>query len=267
MSSIQNSSNKVAIVTGAAGGIGKGIALRLVKDGFNVVISDLTAQKDNMAGVVQEAEGISTSSKCVAVVCDVTKEDEVQAMVARTLELFGRLDCMVANAGIYVSHTLAEVPVDTFRKIMDVNAIGVLLCFRNAAAAMIKTDTAKGGRLIAACSISGKQAFASSGAYSASKFAVRALVQTAAKEYAEAGITVNAYAPGMIDTPLSRGLTSYDLGPMSPEEFQSGLVEASLLKRVGQPEDIANLVSFFASEQSSFMTGQTVTIDGGVIFG
>jgi len=88
------SPHKVAIVTGAARGIGKAIALRLVKDGFNVVISDLSTQKDNMAGVVQEAEGISVDSKCIAVVCDVTKEDEVQAMVARTLELFGRLDCV-----------------------------------------------------------------------------------------------------------------------------------------------------------------------------
>jgi len=264
MSSVQNTPSKVAIVTGAGGGIGKGIALRLVKDGFNVVISDLSTQKDNMTGVVQESEEISTTnSKIVAVVCDVTKEDEVQAMVARTLELFGRLDCMVANAGIFAVYSLAEVSVDTFRKIMDVNAVGTLLCFRNAAAAMIKS--AKGGRLIAACSIAGKQGNPLYGAYSASKFAVRALVQTAAKEYAQAGITVNAYAPGVIDTPMSRGVTS-DLGPMSFEAFQSMAANVSLLKRVGRPEDIANLVSFFASEQSSFMTGQTVTIDGGIVF-
>lgn len=262
MSSSPNSLSKVAIVTGAAGGIGKAIALRLVKDGFNVVISDLSNQKDNMAGVVQEADEISTtSSKCAAVVCDVTKEDEVQAMVARTLELFGRLDCMVANAGIFAVHPFAKVSVEAFRKIMDVNAVGTLLCFRNAAATMIKTGTAKGGKLIAACSVAGKQGQPLVAAYCASKFAVKALVQTAAKEYAEAGITVNAYAPGTIDSPLTR-----NLGPAMFEQLQSLSIDRSVLKRIGQPEDVANLVSFLASEQSSFMTGQTVSTDGGTVF-
>lgn len=107
MPSDQIPPRKVAIVTGAARGIGKAVAVRLAKDGFNVVISDLSSQKDTMEGVVQEAEGNSTSdAKCAAVVCDVTKEDEVQAMIARTLELFGRLDCVsVSFTIIYMSHT------------------------------------------------------------------------------------------------------------------------------------------------------------------
>jgi len=268
MSSSPKTARKVAIVTGAAGGIGKFVALRLLKDGFNVIISDLSTQKENLDGVLKESEEIESRNggKCVAVVCDVAQEDQVQAMVDRALEAFGRLDVMIANAGIFAMHSLAEVPIDTFRRIMDVNAIGTLLCFRVAAAAMIKQGTAKGGRLIAACSAAAKQGFPYHGAYCASKFAVRALVHTAAKEYAEDGITVNAYAPGIIDTPITRGVTSQLITGMTGEQFQQMGASKNLMKRVGQPEEVAGLVSFLVSEESSFMTGQTISFDGGVIF-
>jgi len=262
---------KVAIVTGSAGGIGKSIALRLIKDGPNIVLCDLSQQKDNLAEVVKEAEKIRKDEdcQCVAVTCDVSQEDQVQAMVDRTVDLFGRLDCMVANAGILALHSLADVPLETFRKIMDVNVIGTLICFRVAAAAMIKCNSALGGRLIAACSAAGKQGYNFHGAYCASKFAIRALVHTAAMEYAPVGINVNAYAPGVIDTPLTQTYVN-DLGPsvtgLTSEQFLRMGIDKCLMKRVGQTEEIANLASFFASEESSFMTGQMVSIDGGAIF-
>jgi len=270
MSLLTQDVRRVAIVTGSAGGIGKAIALRLIKDGFNVIVSDLFSQKDNLALVVQEAEGVRKDAgcHCVALPCDVTQENQVQAMVDQTLDLFGRLDCMIANAGIVYLHTLDDVPLDIFRKLLEVNTIGVLICFRVAAAAMIKYDTAKGGRLIAASSGAGKQGVLLHGAYCATKFAVRALVQTAAMEYADVGINVNAYAPGIIDTPMTRGETGIlnpEVTGMTGERFQSQAAGRNLLKKLGQPEDVANLVSFLASEESSFMTGQTVSIDGGAV--
>jgi len=271
MSSTTQHTRKVAIVTGSAVGIGKAIALRLIKDGFHVIVCDLPSQKDNLALVVQEAERIRVDRgcQCVAVACDVSQEDQVQAMVDQALNLFGRLDCMVANAGKACLHSLADIPLDTFRRILDINTIGTLICFRAAAAAMIKNNTAKGGRLIAASSAAGKQGYPLHGAYCSTKFAIRALVQTAAMEYAEFGINVNAYAPGMIDTPMTRGETS-ELHPevtgITGEIFQKSGAEGNLVKRLGQPEEVANLVSFLASEQSSFMTGQAVSVDGGVSF-
>jgi len=270
MSILAQAVHKVAIVTGSARGIGKAIALRLVKDGFNVIVSDLASEKDHLALVVQEAEkvGEDMGCHCVALACDVTQEDQVQAMVDQTLNLFGRLDCMVANAGIVYLHSMNDVPLDIFRKLLEVNTIGVLICFRVAAAAMIKHNTAKGGRLIAASSMAGKRGLLNHSAYCATKFAVRALVQTAAMEYADVGINVTAYAPGMIDTAMTRGETGIlnsEVTGMTGERFQSWGVESNLLKKMGQPGDIANLVSFLASEESSFMTGQTVSIDGGAI--
>jgi len=271
MSILAQAIHKVAIVTGSARGIGRAIALRLVTDGFNVIVSDLASEKDHLDLVVQEAEKIrkDVGCRCVALACDVTQEDQVQGMVDQTLDLFGRLDCMIANAGIIHVHSLADLPLDTFRKHLEVNTIGTLICFRVAVAAMIKHNTAKGGRLLAASSAAGKRAVPLYGAYCATKFAIRALVQTAAMEYADLGITVNAYAPGTIDTAMTRGETGIlnsELTGVTAERFQRRGIESNVMKRLGQAVDVANLVSFLASDESSFMTGQSVSIDGGRIF-
>jgi len=268
MSSNSSSSPKVAIVTGAASGIGKAIALRLAKDGFNVTISDLASQFPKMEEVAQQCSLINPEGKFLLTACDVSQEDQVQKLVDDTVEQFGRLDCMVANAGIGEFDVLANVPLVNFNKVMAVNVNGTLLCYRAAAKAMIACNTGQNGRIIGACSLAGKRGVPLFGAYCASKFAVRALTQTAAIEYGTAGITVNAYAAGFVETALVEHVKEEikKASGVDGNEFIKQTVEASALKRLGTVDDIANLVSFLASDQSSYITGQCISIDGGCNF-
>jgi len=262
---------KVAIVTGAAQGIGRAIVLRLAKDGFQVVVSDLETQREKMQDVVKQATEDNAAGKHTYIPCDVSQEADVQRLVNETVNMFGRLDCMVANAGIANCDTLADVSIEDFRKIVDVNTIGTLICYRTAAAAMIKCKTARGGRIIGACSIAGKRGSAFGAAYCSSKFAIRALTQVAAMEYGPAGITINAYAPGPVDTEMGRSIPDkpprFNLMGTTPVEYLTKhVIDASVMKRVASPEEIANLASFLASEKSSFITGQCVSVDGGLNF-
>jgi len=266
---------RIAIVTGSAAGIGAGIALRLAKDGFAVVISDLESQHSRMEEMSQkcakvaalvEGEEVKDVFPCIA--CDVSKESNVVNLVNETVRIFNRLDCMVANAGIGKFEALSDVPLETFNKIMQVNATGTLLCYREAAKAMIKCNTATGGRIIGGCSLAGKKGVPFFGSYCASKFAIRGLTQTAALEYGSAGITVNAYAPGFIETALIDQVRDNLKKAMGEggNAFIEAVAGSSALGRTGTVEEIANLVSFLASDQSSFITGQCISIDGGCNF-
>jgi len=258
-------SGKVAIVTGAAQGIGKAITLRLAKDGFNVVISDLEGQNAGMDEVARTAGEVNPNRKFICVPCDVTSEEQVQKLVDETVNQFGRLNCMVANAGILILDTFSDIKVEDFRKLMDVNAIGLLLCYRVAAAAMVKCGTAKGGRLIGACSVAGKRGIPLHGAYCATKHAVKALTQTAAIEYGPTGITVNAYAPGLIETSMLDVISkagSESTGE-SPDKFMEKMAKANIMQRMGKPVEIADLVGFIASDESAYITGQCISINGG----
>jgi len=258
------SSKKVAIVTGSAQGIGEAILLRLAKDGYNVVVSDL-AVKDSAMEAVARAARTEFKADAKVKACDVSQEQQVKELVNFAVSTFGRLDVMVANAGITMLNSLGELTSDEFNKIMQVNAQGVLFCFKYAAAAMVQGGTAAGGRLLATGSLASKRTIALHGAYCASKFALRALVQVAAHEYGSLGITANAYAPGLIETEmLAKGAKEFGQKAGVPEElFSAQALQMMAVKRLGKPEDVANLVSFLASEQSSFITGQTISIDGG----
>jgi len=262
---------RVAIVTGAASGIGKAIAIRLAKDGYNVVLSDLPSQSQRTDEVIAQILEDEPRRVCgmdygpVNITCDVTKEDQVQHLVDETVRIFGRLDCMVANAGITACELLAEVTLEDYNRIMNVNTTGTLLCYRTAAKAMIACNTTHGGRLIGACSHAGKHGVPILGAYSASKFAIRSLTQTAAREFGSTGITVNAYAPSFIDTPMvdsAKADVKRILG-ISGDVFIQQIVQQSALKRLGSVQDVANLVSFLASTESGFITGQCISVDGG----
>jgi len=181
--SAPKSSRRVAVVTGAAQGIGKAIALKLAEDGYDVVLSDLGTKVDALQKIVQEFDHGNESGggrgSLESEVCDVTKEEDVKKLVDGAVKKFGRLDCMVANAGITSLVPLAEVSLEHFNQMYAVNTASILLCFRYAATAMITGGTAQGGRLIAACSQAGKKGERLVGAYAASKFAVRGLTQTA----------------------------------------------------------------------------------------
>ncbi|KAH8832630.1 hypothetical protein DL96DRAFT_669198 [Flagelloscypha sp. PMI_526] len=255
-----SSSPKTAIVTGAAQGIGKAIALKLAQDGFNVVASDLDSQKSLLDQVVKDIE--AAGGKALAVICDVSQERDVDNLVKQATETFNGLDVMIANAGIAPLAPLLQLTLEEFTKVHDVNVKGTLLCYQAAAKVMI--GQGRGGRIIGACSMSGKKGGPFSAAYASSKFAIRGLTQVAAAELGRFKITVNGYAPGMTETPALERLDS------QLRELTGGMIEVDSmmpmvnLGRKAETAEIANVVAFLASDASSYITGQTLTIDGGV---
>ena len=254
--------DKVALVTGAGQGIGRGIALRLAKDGANIAIVDL--QEEKMATVVKEIKALGR--KATFFVADVTNRDEVYAAVDHAEKELDGFDIMVNNAGIAQVQPLAEVTPQEVETIFKVNINGVLWGIQ-AAAKKFKTR-GYGGKIINASSIAGHKGFAMLGVYSATKFAVRGLTQAAALEYASDGITVNAYCPGIVGTDMwveiderFAKLTGAPKGTTYDE-----YVKRIALGRAETPEDVAAFVSYLAGPDSDYMTGQAPIIDGGIIY-
>ncbi|KAJ7355946.1 hypothetical protein DFH08DRAFT_738115 [Mycena albidolilacea] len=259
MATPQEQHTRVALVTGAAQGIGRAIALRLANDGLDVAVNDLHGKNDSLNAVVEEIR--SLGRRAFAVTSNVSKEDEVKAMVEAAVSTLGRLDVMVANAGIAGSAgSVMDADVEKWEQLWEINIRGVLLCYKYAARQMVKQGA--GGRIIAASSICGLRGYANAGGYCISKAAVRSLTQTTALELREHSITCNAYAPGVIETSMTFNESDKDHGP--------GFGTKSLLKvtdfRTGQPADVAAVVSFLASPDSHFVTGQTISVDDGVHF-
>lgn len=258
----QRIDDKVALVTGAARGIGQAIALRLAEDGANVAVLDLDA--DKCADTVAKLEG--TGRKAIAIGADVSSRDQIYAAIDKTTEELGGFDIMVNNAGIAQVQPIAEIADGEVDSIFDINVKGVLWGIQ-AAAAKFK-ELGHGGKIINASSIAGHDGFPVLGAYSATKFAVRGLTQTAAQEYAADGITVNAYCPGIVGTDMwveiderFHELTGAPLG----ETYQKN-VEGIALGRAQTPEDVADLVSFLASPGADYITGQAILTDGGMVY-
>ncbi|CAE6472532.1 unnamed protein product [Rhizoctonia solani] len=245
---------RTAIVTGAAQGIGRAVALKLAATGVYVTVTDISMKKETLDQLVKEIE--ASGGKAIAVTGDVSKEPEVQALVQKTVETFGGLDIMVANAGVNKTSTILELSNERLDWIMDINVKGVLYCYRAAAVQMIKQG--RGGRIIGASSRAGVIGEGNNAAYCASKFAVRAITQTAALEWGQHNITVNTYAPGIAHTEM---LTS-TIGT-SPEKLQEIVPANAAIKRIGKPEEIAEVVCFLASEGASYVTGQTIGVNGG----
>ncbi|KAG8777555.1 hypothetical protein FRC12_000318 [Ceratobasidium sp. 428] len=192
---------KVAIVTGAAQGIGRSISLRLAADGVDVAVNDLPQKQEALGQLVKEIEALGR--RTIQVIADVSKETEVRDMVNKVVETLGGLDIMVANAGVIIkAEPILELSEDVFDETMAINCKGVLYCYKAAAAQMIKQG--RGGRIIGASSIFGLKGTSGNISYALSKFGVRAITQTAALEWGQHNITVNAYAPGLINTEMSQ---------------------------------------------------------------
>lgn len=254
--------NKVALVTGAGQGIGRGIALRLAKDGASVALVDVKA--DKIGAVQKEIEALG--SKATTFVADVSKRDEVYAAVDHTEKELGGFDVIVNNAGIAQVKPLSDVLPEDLDRIFRINVDGVLWGIQ-AAAAKFKARGSK-GKVINASSIAGHDGFAMLGVYSATKFAVRALTQAAAKEYASAGITVNAYCPGIVGTDMWVEIDerfSEITGTPKGETYKK-YVEGIALGRAQTPDDVAALVAFLASDDSDYITGQAILTDGGIVY-
>ena len=253
----------VAIVTGSSRGIGRGIALRLAEDGFDVVVNDIAPQKSGIDEVVSEIQ--ANGHKAHGLVADVSDKDQVEAMVSEAVEKFGQLNVMVANAGVLETSSLLEMTVERWDRTMAINTRGVFLCYTAAAKQFIKQGTP--GKLIGACSISGYRPSGKAPAYCTSKWAVRGLTQTAALEFGEYGITVNAYCPGSVKTDMSlvfaERLAKERANGDVEVVYKSSSHRKNAINQELFPEDIAGLVSFLASKDSSRMTGQTIICDGG----
>lgn len=255
-------SNKVALVTGAAQGIGRGIALRLAKDGFNLTLVDL--KEDKLEEVAKEIEALGR--KVTTFAADVSKRADIYAAIDYTEKELGGFDVIVNNAGIAQVKPLSEVMPEEVERIFRINVDGVLWGIQ-AAAAKFQARGQK-GKIINASSIAGHDGFAMLGVYSATKFAVRALTQAAAKEYASAGITVNAYCPGIVGTDMWVEIDerfSEITGAPKGETYKK-FVEGIALGRAQTPDDVASLVSFLAGPDSDYITGQAILTDGGLVY-
>jgi meso-butanediol dehydrogenase/(S,S)-butanediol dehydrogenase/diacetyl reductase len=252
---------RVALVTGAGRGIGRSIALRLASDGLAVAVNDVNPETAVAVSKEIEAGG----GRSIAVPGDVTDRDAVFGMVAHAAQALGRLDVMVANAGVAQVKTLLEVTPADLQRIFEVNVFGVVYCMQAAAERFIAQGG--GGKIISAASIAGHSGYAYLGHYSATKFAVRALTQAAARELAPHQITVNAYCPGIVGTEMWE-LIDEQLGGYlgtAKGEARDRYAQGIPLGRVQTPEDVANFVSYLASRDSDYMTGQSVMIDGGMV--
>jgi len=253
----------VAIVTGSSGGIGRGVALRLADDGFDVVVNDIASKEADIDAVV--AEITAKGSSAIGISADVSDQAQVEELVSKTVAQFGALNVMVANAGILETTPLLELSVEQWDRSMAVNLRGVFLCFTVSAKQMIKQGV--GGKLIAACSISGYRPSGKAPAYCSSKWGVRGLTQTAALELGSHGITVNSYCPGSVKTDMSLVYAerlAKERGETNVEEvYKSSKHRNNALGQELFPENIAGLVSFLAGKDSSHMTGQSIICDGG----
>jgi 3-oxoacyl-[acyl-carrier protein] reductase len=244
-------SGKTAIVTGARRGMGRAISLALAREGANVVVSDIS--QEDCQRVVDEIERLGR--KGLAVRCDVSSGSDVEAMVRKTVAEFGGVDILVNNAGIISYKPFLELTEEDWDKTLNVNLKGQFLCARAAAKEMVKN---KRGRIINIASISSGGcgiAFPLIAHYTASKGGVVALTEALALELTSQGINVNAICPGAIDTEMAKGAK------------ESGQLEQVLARvpkrRLGKPEEIANLAVFLASEESEYISGDAIVIDGG----
>ncbi|MFG6114156.1 acetoin reductase [Halobacillus sp. MO56] len=255
------SDRKVAIVTGAGGGIGRAIALRLAQDDMTVVVSDIN--EGAAQEVAHEIQALGKES--VSFLANVSDKEQVFHLVDKVVDRYGRLDVMVANAGIVQVKPFIEISEKDMESIFRVNVFGTLYCMQAAAKQMIKQQS---GKIITASSTAGKRGIEFLGHYAATKFSVIGLTQTAAKELARYGITVNAYCPGVVGTnmwkEIDQRMSEYLNVPVG--ETLQKRIDNIPLGRVEEPADVAKFVSYLASEDSNYMTGQAVMIDGGIVF-
>ncbi|MFF5996585.1 acetoin reductase [Lysinibacillus sp. KU-BSD001] len=256
--------SKVAVITGSAGGLGRGIAERLIKDGFKVVLHDINQELLNTT--LEELK--SQNADVIGVVGDVSKQTDQFNLVQKAVETFGRLDVFINNAGIDAVKPFLEIDEKELNRLFNINVNGVVFGTQAAAKQFIVQGSK--GKIINACSIAGHESFEMLGTYSATKHAVRSFTHSAAKELAKHQITVNAYCPGIAKTKMwdriDEEMVHYSNGALKPGEAFAKYSEGIALQRYQTPEDVANLVSFLASDDADYITGQAILTDGGLVY-
>lgn len=242
--------NKVAIVTGAAKGIGRAIALRLAEDGMNIAINyrsnDMEANN-----LVDEINKLGV--RAIAIKADISDFAQAEGLIKDTLKVFGRIDVIVNNAGVTKDSLLLRMTEESFDSVIEINLKGTFNCIKHVTPVMLKQ---KKGKIINISSVVGITGNAGQVNYSASKAGVIAMTKSLAKEVGSRGICINAVAPGFIQTDMTAKLSLKAVEELS---------KAIALKRLGLPEDVAKAVSFLASDDSDYITGQVLCVDGGMV--
>jgi NAD(P)-dependent dehydrogenase (short-subunit alcohol dehydrogenase family) len=237
---------KVAVVTGAASGIGYAITKTYIEEGAKVVATDVS---ENIHRLTEEF-----GNSVLPMIGDVSNENDVVTVIHKGIEHFGKIDILVNNAGIGLSPFVKvhELPTEDFKKILDVNILGQFYAIKYIIPHFLKNG---GGCIINLSSLSAYSKYTTSAAYCVSKAAVNRLTESAAYDYAQNNIRVNAIAPGFIDTPIYNDI----------EEFKNQIASSIAVKRLGKSEEIASVAVFLATDDSSYVTGQTIKVDGGFL--
>ncbi len=246
--------NKVALVTGAASGIGRASAIALAREGAALCVSDI----NNEGGEQTARQIIESGGSALFVHCDVTQADDVRAMVEATCSAYGRLDAAVNNAGIAGSfdRRLHEADDDVFAQVIDINLRGVWLCMKAELEQMLPQSQ---GTIVNIASVAGLIGAPKAAAYTASKHAVVGITKSAALDYARQGIRINAVCPAYTDTPMVQDA-------IAAQPVMGSIMERAIpMGRLGQPGEIANAVVWLCSDASSFVTGHTLVLDGGLV--
>lgn len=246
--------NKVALITGAATGIGRETAIAFARKGADVVISDINDEKLKETQKRIKEEGV----KVLSLKADISKEDDIRNMVKKAVEKFGRLDIACNNAGIGgESATTGEYSIDGWDKVLNINLRGQFICMKYEIEAMLKNGS---GSIVNISSILGHVGFAEAPAYVASKHGLLGLTKTAAIEYASQGIRINAVCPGFIETPMLE-----EAGITTEEETKQYIVSLHPAGRLGKPREVADAIVWLASDEASFVTGHPLLVDGGYV--
>lgn len=239
--------DKVAVVTGGSRGIGQSISTTLSRAGAYVVVADIVPSEETLKLIVDS--GGKGETKCF----DVSDEDAAQDAIREVAKRLGRLDILVNNAGIALDQLLLRVSAESLRRTFAVNVDGAVFCTKAAIRTMMRAER---GRIINLASVVAELGNPGQTAYSASKAAIIGLTKTWAREYAQRNITVNAVAPGFIDTEMTQRL---------PDEVKTWILGQTPLARIGKPEEVAAAVAFLCSEEASYITGQVIRVNGGLL--
>jgi 3-oxoacyl-[acyl-carrier protein] reductase len=244
-----NHQDKVVLITGASGGIGRAIAKKFSQDKAKIALNDIAQAEEGLKSLVEELKKMGSQVKYF--LADISKYEEVEKMVEGIKKDFGRLDVLVNNAGVIADRTLAKMTKEEWQKVIDVDLTGIFNCSKLALPLLIPNQ----GKIISVSSIVGQRGNFGQTNYAAAKAGIIGFTKSLSKEVGRFGVRVNAICPGLIETKMTETI---------PDQMREAVKRLTSLGRMGKPEEVANLIAFLASDESSFITGAIVNIDGGL---